>query len=962
MKFPAALIVAMAVFALPGKAMAQADNNPAAALAKVFNDGMSAFGQGDYQMAVAKFEQVIRQAAPNANLESLYFTLGAAYYNLQEFPKSIETLKVYQSKYPKGARYLDATFSIGQAALITKDYDEAILQFTQLFNVPQFREQALYDAGYAYKESGKSDQGIQTLEALIAPEIRTAVAVKGAMMLVELYGTRKEVEKANELIVKILQKPQLVENVGRLNAIAVQLADSYLDAGKDAEALATYRMVHTRDEVIAFQTNRVRAIQNVHDQTVAAMRADPKNYSLYIGRINLINSVLDDAKQVLDEAQKTPDFTPALYIRMARCYYDMNRKWEAAVAYEQVIDQFPQAADRETALYATMVDLAELNRPESARRIGETYLKEFPEGKNADTIGYLMGATALQANDPQTAETYFGRMLGQRPNSSYKEEMRFMLGNAKFEEGKFDDAIRVYQEYKNDFPNGSHLEEADYRMAVALVFDSKYEKAIPALEQYLKDHPQGQFASDARYRLAVCYYAASQFDDVIERCVQWENDYPQNQQLGEVLALRADCLSAEAKNAEAVKIYIRSYKAATTDEVLTYSLFEAQKGLQKLGDWQGMSDMFQEFVNNHPDHAGVPMAMYWIAKAKAHDGKVDEAKEFLAANIKKYIDDPKKEATEQLLTQLAQLCAHRRPPPSAAITGTDAAVTGTAAVSGTAVVEATAGATPAPEPEVDPVAELETLLSADTLTSDTAKARILYAKSELARLKRKPADQEALLAQIADDFKPEDLSPMLLATCGDYLLGKNEPDRAAPFYQHLMDTYPKSAYLDFGYNGLGQIALLKKDYEKALSLFTEAIDGVGAVQKLKDVTIGKAKALLELGKLDDAQKVFEQVASMREWRGDATAFAVYSLGEIQFKRSKWAEANAYFQRVYVAYQRFLPWVAKAYVMSGACFQKLGKAPEAVRTYQEMLRNDKLIGFQEAGEARKQLALLGGAQG
>jgi TolA-binding protein len=787
------------------------------------------------------------------------------------------------------------------------------------------------------------------------------MAVKGAMILVELYSSKKEAEKANDLIVRILQKPQLVENLARLNAIAVQLADSYLNEGREADALATYRIVHSRDEVIAFQAYRVNAIQKALDQTLAAVRADPRNFSQYIGRINQIGGLLDDAKKVLDEARKTPDFTPALYVRIARCYYDMDRKWEAAVAYQQVIEQFPQAKERESSMYAAMVDLAELNRPETARKIGEQYLKEFPQGADADTVGYLMGATALQANDPQAAESYFGRMLADRPNSSYREEMRFMLGNAKFAEGKFDDAIKVYQEYSSDFPQGAHLEEAQYRMAVALVFGAKYEKAIPALDQYLKDHPQGAFASDARYRLAVCYYAASQFDDVIHRCDQWEKDYPHDQQLGEVLALKADCLAAEGKNDEAVDTYIRSYKAATTDEVLTYSLFEAQKGLQKKADWQGMSDMFQEFVSNHPDHQAVPMAMYWIGKAMAHEGKVQEAKQYIASSIKRDINDPKKEATEQLLTQLAQLCAHRIPPPAPAVTGTGAVLSGTAAVvSGTA---GAAEATPSPEPAVDPATELETLLSAGSESGETAKARILYAKSELARIKRRPADQEALMNQIAHDFKPEDLSPVLLAQSGDYLMTKNETDRAALMYQHLLDAYPKSSYLDFAYNGLGQIALGKNDNEKALSLFTEAIDGFGAVQKLKEVTVGKAKALLALGKLDDAQAVFEQVASMREWRGEATAFAVYSLGEIEFKRGKWAEANAYFQRVYVAYQRFLPWVAKSYVMSADCFQKLGKKPEAVRTYQEMLRNDKLASFQEAGEARKQLALLDeGGQG
>ena len=55
---------------------------------------------------------------------------------------------------------------------------------------------------------------------------------------------------------------------------------------------------------------------------------------------------------------------------------------------------------------------------------------------------------------------------------------------------------------------------------------------------------------------------------------------------------------------------------------------------------------------------------------------------------------------------------------------------------------------------------------------------------------------------------------------------------------------------------------------------------------------------------------------MREWRGESTAYSVYSLGEIEAQRQHWAEANAYYQRVYVGYQNFLPWVAKAYIPSG----------------------------------------------
>jgi TolA-binding protein len=161
------------------------------------------------------------------------------------------------------------------------------------------------------------------------------------------------------------------------------------------------------------------------------------------------------------------------------------------------------------------------------------------------------------------------------------------------------------------------------------------------------------------------------------------------------------------------------------------------------------------------------------------------------------------------------------------------------------------------------------------------------------------------------------------------------------FYQHLNDEYPKSEFVDFAYNGLGEIALAKNELSKALRFFTEGTDKIMASQKLKDLTVGKGKTLLALGRLEEAKKVFEQVAAVREWRGEATAFSVYSLGEIEARQGRWAEANALFQRVYVGYRKFLPWVAKAYVRSAESFEKLGKTQEAVNTYREMLRNEKL---------------------
>ena len=96
--------------------------------------------------------------------------------------------------------------------------------------------------------------------------------------------------------------------------------------------------------------------------------------------------------------------------------------------------------------------------------------------------------------------------------------------------------------------------------------------------------------------------------------------------------------------------------------------------------------------------------------------------------------------------------------------------------------------------------------------------------------------------------------------------------------------FRRARWSDFAYNGLGEIAYQKKDYQKALRYFTDGTEKIAAAQKLKDLSVGRAKTLLALGKLDEAQKGFEQVASVREWRGEATAFSVYSLGQIAAKQ------------------------------------------------------------------------------
>jgi TolA-binding protein len=926
-------------------------NSAGADMAQLYSQGMSEFQSGDYAKAAADLEALLAKAEFSPQLEPAFFSLGSAYFNAGDYKKAIVAFKNYQSKFPNGPHLADATFGVAQANLLNKNYSEAVSQFAAAEKDPRYREQALFFGATASKEAGKPDQAVASLEKLTGAELKTSMAVRGAMMLAQLYSQQGKSDKIIPLIKKLHERIALVENIVELNAMSVELGDQLYAKNSHADALECYRAAYPREQIVRMQNDRLAAMQRTIDQNLAAARIDPSQFGQLAAANNQIKADIARTQKLLEEFEKLPSITPAIYIRMARCFYEIDRKWEAVLVYQEIIDRYPDAREREPALFGLIASLADVNQPQKAEERCEQYLREFKTGPNAEMVGYMLGVVALQANDSRAAETYFSRTLETQPKSNFRDQMRFLLGNAKFMAGKYDEATAEYKKYLDDFPKGQNFEEANYRIALTALFSGKYQEAMNQLHAYLQKYPQGQFVSDAKYRLAVCKYAASLYDEVITDCKAWEREFPKNPQLGEVLALLADAYAASDRVNEAIPIYVNSFKTATTDEVINYSLFAASKLLQKRGEWDKVGDLFREFIDQKPDSPTIVSALYWIGKAKAHEGKVEEAKQLTADTIKKYIADPSREGVELLLTQMAQLCVKKK------------SVDGERSSATPGLPELTApggspqnASTPGP---TDPGAELDALLGSSAQEQAAiVKARVLFAKAELARLRRQPLEEEKNIARIADEFKPEDLSPLLLGRAGDYLLSKQKADKAVAFYQRLMDDFPKSDNVDFAYNGLGEIAFQKHDLPGALRHFSDGTDKIAATQKLKDLTVGKAKTLLAMDKLDEAKKVFEQIASVREWRGESTAFSVFSLGEIEAKRQHWAEANAYFQRVYVAYQKFLPWVAKAYIRSGESFEKMGKTQEAANTYRELLRNEKLGTFAEAEEARKRLQALG----
>lgn len=945
--------------ASPGQFDIETANN----MMDAFNDAIIAFEKRDWASAISRMEKVISicEAYPDKKavesqkprLEPVYYTIGAAAFNLPDYAKAISAFERFVTEYPKSERVPFARLAIARAAFMSKDFEKAAQLFAEMEKFPSMREQSLTIQAQCFKETGKTAEMIAVIEKLIADGITNSGRAGAALLLAKARSDAGELDKLAILLGQLTASRQFVENLVELNALIVGLGDAQSAKEQFEKASRTYLHVMPPDEVKAYQKQRIESLERRIAANKAAAARNPQGDVTMLSQNAELQTVLEQAKSLLGEFEKLPDYMPGLLLRSSRCWYGRHLLWESILVNDRLIQLYPKASkEKEAALYGNVLGYADLMRVKSCQKACELYLKEFPQGDNSSTVAYVQGAVTMQSGDIKGAATLFGTLVDTYPNSSFIDQMYLMLASAHFNLGELDEALTTYNRYISKFPKGGAIEEACYRAAIIPVFQGKYEEAWPILEGFLKNYPTSQFTEDAEYRLMICKYAANLYDDVLADVAKWQKDHPVGIMAPEVLSLQGDCLAAQLKTKEAAEAYMAASKNAATDEVLNYSLNEASKLLQKLGDFEQLSKLWEDFVERSPDHPSVVAGIYWIGKAKTREGKVDEAKAIAVTQLKRCLNNYKNESVEMLLQQLAQLCWKRprplAPPPApepAPVLDKD----------GKAVPPPGAPAPP-PLPPWDAMAELEKQIGPLAAIADASgKARLSFVRIELLKLLKKQEEADALMREIAAS-RPEILSPQLLALSGDFLQHQKDDSGASVFYQYLKENFLKSAWLDYAYSGLGEMALAKGDFKTALQLYTLAVDEY-AGGKVKESTLGLGIAMMENGRYPEAKKIFEQVAGTREWRGEATAKSVFYLGMVEERQEHLAEAVAQYQRVFVAYQKYIPWVEKAYIKAAQCFDRLGKRSEAVAHLKEVINNEKL-GYEVKLEARELMTKWG----
>ena len=867
------------------------------------------------------------------NLDAVESLAANTYFQLKDYAKAEAIATKFLRRTSSGGVANETRLVLGLALALQNKFAEAVPVFATLEESTTYRDKARMYRAMAAQQSNQPAIAIDALGRILADAPRDSEWANSALTLISLHLQEKNFAEASKGLDLLQGNLNLVENMAGLNVLSLQLGDVLLSDKNNAGALAAYRTVLPRIELLRLQklrTARMEAqLASLKQQNSASIEA--------LENVQRIEGRITATKKALDEINKRADYDATLFYRLGHTFLLSGGPWEAALIFQRLLKEFPESSEREQAYSEWVRAYADSGRVEKMRAALDEYMRATPASKLLPQTLYVASQAAVEKDRKDLQLEFLTVGVNQFPDSELAEQMMLMLTNVHFAGGRFEEARTAAGKYLEKYPTGRFAEDGIYLHAMATLVLGQAGPAIKEIGDYLVKYPEGRFVADGRYRICAAHFAMQNYAEAETQLAAWLRYYPiEHPQRGEALSTQGDVFAGQEKLDDAIKSYRDAMATKLSDDQLGYVLDELTKHYQAKREFNTAAVMWEEFARENPDHPFVINAAYWIAKLRAREGKYDEAVTQMGEIARRYLNDPTRDAVERLLTQMAAILARN---PKA---GPD-------------------GAKPAPlSAEAIAARVKKELVTSQNRDNPTVKARVMFTEAEVASLRKNVALRDQLLGRIGDEIAAEALSPGLLGGVGDRLLALGKTDRARSCYEQLVTSYPKSMYADFGYVGLAEIAFQAGDYETAWQQFTNAIDRAGARFKLREATLGQAKTLLAQGKLEQSKELFEQIAGNKSWRGMATAQSIYSLGEIMLKRGgteELAQAQAHFQRVFISYKKFTPWVARAYLSSGQTFEKLGKPREALATYREMKRDIRLTGFPEYKTSLDRISIL-----
>ncbi len=891
----------------------------------LYQQALQRIGVEDYAGAEPYLSELIETLEPYITenpdaaraVEFARFHLGMAAYAGDRMDEALTLYDDYLAQYPAGAFTFPSRMMSADIFAARGEWKQVLSRLQMAMQDPRMplnrRTSVLRMAGEALFRLEQWEPAasvmLQVFRETRQPDERMDAASYISRSLIALGRHRELFEFLPEL-----RNTEAVYDID-LNISLIEAGDDLLDDGRHLEALQLYQWVLPRAELLAHVDMRLASLRERLDQPAAFGMTGAER----LRRRNAIEQDIENVKTRRDRIIAYPDYEIPLQFRMGVCYQKMARPWEAYMLFRRLFNEHRDHELAEPSAYFAVSIL--LDREHLDRAVVEAgdYLDAFPQGPHAPDLRKLIVDAPLSRGRYVQAWRTVNKVRAMGMPPPERAETLFSAGYILIQMERWEPARTVLEKIEKLKSAPAIKQQALYWRAMSHLLEADYAAAREAFQSFLATYSSGGLAEDATFRTAVSLYGLGDTAGAESRLRDFIASYPDSQLAGEAFNMLGDIAAGEGRLDEAVAWFRRTPESTDDMTQINYAAFQQARMLELESRFDEIVDLFNNHIETYGVEGNPIEATYWKANAMKKSGRDDQALAIMYDTIERFGDQVDEDGIDMMIRDLIDEFQSRSPGERRTVF-------------------------------------LERLYDEMEKARDTGRQTLNY-RLEILFAEIRPEQRAELLNARLRFMRLEAASPLVLSVIGSYAWEHGEKERARTFFTQLLERYPQSDFSLSAYRGMASLYLAEGKDAEAEPLLEEISSRFARFEEAGWAMLRLADMHRRRGQLEKAKEMYETVLAVKEWRGPAWAEALYGVGDTLREQGNHREAFAFFQRVYVMYQGFAEWAARAYVASAECLVEEGRMQDAVNTCRELLNQERMKdtdAYREAGILLKRL--------
>jgi tetratricopeptide (TPR) repeat protein len=914
--------------------------------------------KGDYASAIPALKEIVDRtesaASSNAEmrrtLQESRFQLGRAYFQIGNGQDGMKYLEDYMETKPRNDERM-ALRMMARGYLETEQWEKAEEFSSRLLSADLLEpEDRLYGSllyGQALFHLEKWDESIEPLMYAVnnsrEEDVRRTAQLFAASAMVE--GKQwSELFVLLRTIMSTDAKYDITLNItlmqgGKMLFEGALEKDEEEGRGDLLNALFLYRMVLSREKLIEFANERINTFEAEMEKMARA--GGPQ------ANASAVQEEIDKLRESVKFLKELPPYEEEVNFRIGQIYAEVKRYWESYVLFDALYNKDRNSEIGEASVLQSVQVLYDMKDKQLAEERVLRYLNEKPAGL------YAASLLSRLMRDNISKENY-ARVVQMRPYVNQVEEasaegddlvvaeLRYLLAFGYFFNKEYSSSADQFGIVIDRYGETQLREISVYFRGMAYLMQGDYANAMADFITYQEEGDTADYYSSAMFREAICLFGLEKIPEAEAALTKFIETFPEDDLVSEAYSIRGDIEAAKESSDDystpdidesdpytldrALKDYRMAIDKHSTPQQASYAVFQAAKVYQLEGKWQEIIDIVNYYIDLLDDRADVSQAMFWIGQSKIQMEQVDEAVTAYLDAIERFGNDPQQYGVDKIILELVNNIAMNY------------------------LSEAQQEAL---------MMKISRKLDAAGEDDEVLKLRLRFAGAAL-----KGGDALTALGDelVASGQALTSTTPISLSLMSDAAIKAGDGELMGRIYDYFLEHFEESQELWNAYRAKMNQQLAEKDYPGALLTISSVQDLYGAESFMGWAQLAKGNILYEMGDYEEAEKAYNTIMGVPQWRGRLYAQAYYGMARGRLATRDYETAHAYFQRLYLLFKAYDngKWAAEGYLGAADCLVKLGRNEDAVKTLDEMLRDSNFNTLPQAETARELKKKYGGA--